>query len=496
MADETRQTITDADAERIIDIANRWADYHGDNIESVTHPLGEPDENTQITNARTIIDTGVDFLFGQAEVTVQATADEDDQSDAAEALTDRIEEVLCANDKDVLLAELAMNGGVAGHAAVKLMPRKPGGNHRLIVVDPATHTVECDPHDYKRVLVHRLQYNSIDPVSGRTVIYREDHTATNLDEYGDPASWTITRYTGEVAAIRYTDGVERRVCAWTMTGEPEAWPYAWCQIHDCQNLINPNVYWGLSDIEKPIMHANEAVNAVVTDMRTTLRYFAHPTPVAIGADPKVMQALLDVAIGQALCLPAGSEYRLVEMQSDLVAAAEFRDAIDDKMFEMARIPKIAIGRLDLAGALSGVALRVLYRPLLAKTEMKRKLYGGLIRRLAQHILEYDGLGAGVQLECVWPDVLPRNEKEEADTATVLEGLGVSRRTLLERLGFDPDLEEQRRAEETTLDPASDLFGANQMVAGMQQQLDELASQTTTRDASTPADTPPGAEQAA
>ena len=475
MADETRQTISDADAQRIVDIALRWADYHGDMIDSEVVLPGQTDENVVITNARTIIDTGVDFLFGQAEVVVQCTPESDADQAAAEERTDRIEEVLCENDKDVLLAELAMNGAVAGHAAIKFLPKLPGGEHRLLVVDPATHTVECDPHDYKRVLVHRLQYNSVDPVTRRIIIHREDHTRNVAESTGlDAGSWTITRYVGEIAAIQAQAGVNRQIVKWTEIGEPELWAFDWCQIHDCQNLLNPNVYWGLSDIEKPITHVNEAVNEVASDTRSTLRYFAHPTPVAIGSDPKVMQALLDVAIGQALCLPAGSEYSLVEMQHDLASSKAFQDDLDDKQFEMARIPKIAIGRLDNAGALTGVALRVLYRPLLAKTEMKRKLYGGMIRKLAAHILAYDAMGDDCECQCIWPDVLPRNEKEEADTAAVLSGLGVSRRTLLERMGFDPDLEEQRRAEEAN-DPMNDLHGGNQMMGDMQAQIDALTT---------------------
>lgn len=48
---------------------------------------------------------------------------------------------------------------------------------------------------------------------------------------------------------------------------------------------------------------------------------------------------------------------------------------------------------------------------------------------------------------VWADPQSRNEKSEAETFEAYNRLGVSRRTLLTRLGFDPDEEEENRAEE-------------------------------------------------
>lgn len=45
----------------------------------------------------------------------------------------------------------------------------------------------------------------------------------------------------------------------------------------------------------------------------------------------------------------------------------------------------------------------------------------------------------------WPELLPGDPRAEAETAILQQQLGVSADTLLERLGFDPELERQKRS---------------------------------------------------
>lgn len=44
----------------------------------------------------------------------------------------------------------------------------------------------------------------------------------------------------------------------------------------------------------------------------------------------------------------------------------------------------------------------------------------------------------------WPELLPGDPRAEAETALLHQQLGVSQDTLLQRLGYDPDVERQKR----------------------------------------------------
>ncbi len=97
-----------------------------------------------------------------------------------------------------------------------------------------------------------------------------------------------------------------------------------------------------------------------------------------------------------------------------------------------------------AGALSGVALNILYQPLLEKTETKRRTYGDLLVELNRRLLALGGFGEDNFTVLHWPELLPGDPKAEAETALLQQQLGVSQDTLIERLGFDPELERQKR----------------------------------------------------
>jgi len=75
----------------------------------------------------------------------------------------------------------------------------------------------------------------------------------------------------------------------------------------------------------------------------------------------------------------------------------------------------------------------------------------------------------VTIEVLWENPASEDEASEAATAAILQGIGVSKRTLLTRMGFDPDQEEANRRTEADeamaaaqrfLDTGSDGIGAS------------------------------------
>jgi len=75
-----------------------------------------------------------------------------------------------------------------------------------------------------------------------------------------------------------------------------------------------------------------------------------------------------------------------------------------------------------------------------------------VARVAHTLATEFGEGAPViapdaVIEAVWDDPNARNEKEEADTFAIHHSLGVSKATLMRKLGYDPEEEAKRRQEE-------------------------------------------------
>jgi len=115
--------------------------------------------------------------------------------------------------------------------------------------------------------------------------------------------------------------------------------------------------------------------------------------------------------------------------------------------ELTATPAIATGKLESVGALSGVALQVLYAPLTAKTEKKRGLYGDLLEEICKRVLDLGGYGYENDVDVTWPETTPQDAKAEAETLAIHKTLGVSTDTILDKLGYDAAAEAENKQSE-------------------------------------------------
>ncbi len=399
---------------RLARFRRAWDAYYGRFPKPLRVKPGTLDDNVTVNFARIIVDKGVSFLFGQ-EVIFQL-----DPTRQTEAET-WLDACWRANRKMTLLQKLAVNGAVCGHAFIKIVPNNP--YPRLIVLDPATVSVRWEPDDIDTVTGYRIQYSAIDPKTGRPVVRRQ-----LIDRDGQV--WRIT------------DQVNQGEIAWVTTGE-SVWPYSWPPIIDCQNLPAPNEYWGIADLEDDVIQLNHAINFVLSNLTRIIRFHAHPKLWGRRFDQKEVQ--FPAGIENLTLLPGENpELHLIEMKSDLSSSVELYLRLRECLHELARIPEVATGKLDRTGPLSGVALAILYQPLLEKTETKRRTYGDLLVELNRRLLALGGFGEENLVTLQWPPLLPRDPQAEAQTSLLLMQLGVSQETILERLGFNPALEAQRR----------------------------------------------------
>lgn len=412
VTDTSPEAIIRAD-ERATRFARAWAAYYGHYARPLKVAPGRPDDNVAVNFARIVVDKGVSFLFGR---------DVGFEIDLAErtAAEEWLAKCWRHNRKMTLLQNLALNGAVCGHAFIKIVPSQP--YPRLIVLDPGTVTVRWEADDIERIVRYEIQYTSVDPQTDEPVEVRQ------IVER-DRQIWRIV------------DQIGRRGSRDLVTVGENTWPYPWPPIVDCQNLPAPNEFWGLSDLTEDILRLNDAINFVLSNLIRIVRYHAHPKTWGRG----FTASQLNIAADETIILPsADAELRNLEMTSDLAGSIALYERLREALHEVTRVPEVATGKLNRAGALSGVALQILYQPLLEKTETKRRLYGDLLIELNRRLLALAGFGDEINVTLVWPQLLPVDQKAEAETALLQQQIGVSQDTLLQRMGFDPDLERQKR----------------------------------------------------
>jgi len=347
-------------------IAQRWKAYHGEHERQLKVRPGQTDDNVIVNYCRVIVDKGVSFLFGQEP---RFELDETTTTPAEEWL----EACWSANRKATFLQRLALSGAIGGQAFVKIVPPPaPGSFPRLVILDPATVTPTWETDDIETVTRYRIQYPAVDPSTGKPIAIRQF-----IEQ--DGAVWRITDQVSRADSTQ-----------WETTAEA-TWPHPWPPIVDCQNLTCPHEYWGISDLEDDVLQLNAAINFVLSNIARILRYHAHPKTWGKGFAAKQ----LDVAVDETIVLPSpDAELHNLEMVSDLSSSISLYERMREALHEVARVPEVATGKLDRAGALSGVALRILYQPLLEKTESKRRTYGELLVEVNRRLLELGPAAAG------------------------------------------------------------------------------------------------------
>jgi hypothetical protein len=356
----------------------------------------------------------VSFLFGQD---LRFELDEVAETEAEQWLA------ACwrANRKMTTLQKLALNGAIAGQAFIKIVPSQP--YPRLVVLDPATVAVTWDPDDLEQVVRYRIQYPAIDPQTGKPITVRQlivrDGPAWQITDQRSPADSPVWQTVSETA-----------------------WPYPWPPIVDCQNLPCPNEYWGISDLEDDLLQLNASINFVFSNLARIIRFHAHPKTWGRGFSANQ----LNVAVDETIVLPSpDASLQNLEMTSDLASSIQLLQRLREALHEIARVPEVATGRLERAGALSGVALQILYQPLIEKTETKRRTYGDLLVELNRRLLALGDYGDDQHTIIHWPALIPGDPESEAKTLLLWQQLGASQDTILQKLGLDPDLERQKRA---------------------------------------------------
>jgi len=453
--------MTNDDKARLKRIKEAWRAYRGEFDPLLDKEEGTPDFNLYDNRMAPIVDKGVSWLFGEKlTLTVRVsdgpegeTAGPGDAEGTHQAQQWLMRALGDMDDFHTMLSDGAKNGGVAGHVFWKLVPANPDAGQEFPRIVPLASEhcwVETDPDDVKCVLAYNIQW-SIEEVPGsskkitkRQRICRIDPDQLagqdGLDDLLD--TWTITNY----------EARDPNAGRWEQIGEVMPWVDKDGQLlHfppmvDNPNLPNPNEFWGIEDVTPDIMGMNRQINLIQSIIAKLLWFYSSPV-LWTNMDSR---QVVKVRPGYAVGLGPNGRMEAIEAHGDVAAAMGFLADLRSSMDEQSRVPAVALGRLkDVAlQPASGVALRLLFQPLLEKTETKRRLYGRAIRDLCQRLLALGGYGDGESLpvDITWPNLLPIDETEQIQGAVAkYTKLNYPLQTVMEELG-DNYLEQMARKE--------------------------------------------------
>lgn len=443
--------VPQADMDRKRHIKDAWKAYRGDFQKPLKVERDQPDDNVIVNFSGPIVDKGASWLFGQPvkiEVVDDSGKDETPLQDFVNGFWGD------DDDKMALLSDDAQNGGVCGHAFMKLIPSRGSMKYpRLVVLDPEIVRKVTAPDDCSLTLAYVIEYsygatnNPGASVQKRQIIARvdPDGLAGDAGEYDLDDTWTIANY------MRYTSATGQQG-EWQMVGEVEEWPYPFPPIFDNKNLPNPNESWGTPDLTSDIIDQNKALNFLFSNLARIIKYHGHPKTWAKGVGAAQISAAVDDLI--VLNSPDAQLGTLLPMEN-FAGILSVIAAVMSNIDQQSRVPAVALGRQDQLpklGNISGIALSLMFQPLIEKTEQKRRLYGKTIREISRAALVLAGLLSIDDMEdCKiglhWAPLLPADNLVAAQEALILQQLGISMQTILAGLGYDADDEADKKQAE-------------------------------------------------
>lgn len=366
---------------------------------------------------RPVVNLGAAFLAGGP---VKWKIDPDDASEGAQvkaqAITDAAFAIWDRSGSDRAMLRAARTGGIYGEV-VGLATRDADVRPRIEFVCPDICTPTFAGSDVSRLIALQIVWQE-ESRDGRRVTWTEQFTEAGREVLKDGETQPEQSLT--------TDGIP---AAWIRNSEIMGLPY------------------GESDLAG-IVDLCEAYDHAMSKREAAIDYYAQPGIVvkAVKANTTTIQKDLRTI----WYLPADGDINFLEWKGSPPDVEQHLERIRNDIAEISQTPAVAFGRQDSGfSSISGVALRILYGPLLAKTRDKKSSWGPSLEYLMWLCLRDEGFE--VPLESVnvdWPDPLPEDVLQmiQAEVAAVDGGLR-SHATAMANLGVEDTEEELERIRE-------------------------------------------------
>jgi hypothetical protein len=453
--------IPQADLDRQREMALAWKAYTGKLPDPLKVLDGQPNDNVQTNRCAPIVNKVTSFLFGQ---TLKITC----------ANQPAVQE-LWGDDDEMMtrFSKLSINGANFGQPFIKLIPSPTAGKApRLVILNPQIVRIVSHPDDCELHLAYIIEYPGMASLQKKQIISRID-PKQDLETLGDmdvEDTWTITNY------IRRGQNINAE---WIQVSQ-EDWPYPFASIFTWQNLPNPNEAWGAPDLAHDLIQLNIVLNFIQSNLSRIIKFHGHPKTFAVN----VQASQIQIAVDETICLPSpDSKLEMLAPMENFSGLLNVFVDLRGSMDEQSRVPAVALGRLHELprGTIAGVALKLLFQPLMELTQQKQRLYGSGIRAVTRAAMVLMGKIAvseyeDYKVDITWPNLLPSDDLAAAQVGLILEQLGVSEETILSELGYDVDGEFAKRVNETERDIQSGLKQPQQQQPGGNQQQGQQGGQ--------------------
>jgi hypothetical protein len=300
------------------------------------------------------------------------------------------------NEKPAILWELGNQGGVSGDVFVKVAydpawVDAAGGEHpgrvRVLPLNASFCFPEWHPHDRSRLLRFKLKYRF----------------------WGTSAEGTRQVYT--YTEIITDDAIEEYVNDELVDSRQN--PLGTIPVIHIANTPVSSSPWGLSDVGD-IVSLNRTYNELFTDIMDIVNYHAAPVTIITGAKASNLEKGPKKVWGG---LPKDANVFNLENGVNLAGPLQVAEALKRAMHEMTGVPESALGQMQPISNTSGVALAIMYQPMMQRYNLKKLQYGVGLKRINELILRtlfcfepdsvyYDPNTEGIMREGMAPQIDP------------------------------------------------------------------------------------------
>jgi len=292
--------------------------------------------------------------------------------------------------------------------------------------DPLICWPTFDPHDYNKIKSLTIAYEIPGP-TGKPVPYKEVWADGEVKVYVDDKLDDTYEYDEE----RF-DGP----------------PAVWIRNQDIKSEM-----FGRSDLQ-PIDELVEEYDHVCCKQTRIIDYYANPNIAVIGATRKESQQ--SKSERTMYYLPEGADMKFITWEGTPPAVDTHIDRIRETIAEQSETPQIAFSKIDSGITnVSGIALKILFGPLLRKTARKWQSWGPALEKAMWMALMAEGFDLDKDMVTIeHSEPTPENLVEFWQTATEKEQLGVSKKQILREAGYTADqitqMEEEKKKEQEEL----------------------------------------------
>ena len=334
-----------------------WAMYLGHHY-SYRRQTGE--SQIALNYYRAFTDFIINFTFGKG---VMFRSPKETEAIVPDIL-ERVWEV--DNNKATVLWEIGQQGTVSGDCFIKVAyeeeykdpaGRVHPGRVRILPLNSSFCFPEFHPHDRERLIRFKLKYR---------------FWGTSLE--GTRQVFTYTE-------ILTDDIIEEYINDELIDSRPN--PLGVIPVVHIPNVRISGSPWGLSDCND-IISINRTYNETATDVADIVNYHAAPVTVIIGAKASQLEKGANKVWGG---LPKEARVENLEGGAQgLKGAMEFMALLKKSMHEMVGVPETALGQAMPVSNTSGVALSIMFQPLMNRYHQKIIQYSHGLERINEIIL--------------------------------------------------------------------------------------------------------------